>query len=233
MANDIRYMNLMKQRKIDAMILSLSAESMENNKIIRKELEKIDIPYIFLDRYFDGDYHKVIVDNTYGGEIVAKYLLEKGHINIGAIVGPLSLNSSRNRLEGFKKSLEKYGLSLNDNNIAYEQYNMASGYLGAEKLINNKVSAIFAFNDLQAYGVISYCKEHGIKIPEDISLVGFDDLPFSSIVDPKLTTVKQPLSELAHEACNMILSLIEKKDYDKEIKLKTQFVERESVRDMI
>ena len=105
-------------------------------------------------------------------------------------------------------------------------------YLGAKKLLDKDITAIFAFNDLQAYGVISYAKEQGIKIPEDLSLAGFDDLMYSSILDTKLTTVKQPIEQIAKESCEMMIRLINNIEGETKVRLNTELIVRNSIKEV-
>jgi len=232
MENDIRYINWLGGKKVDGLILTLSAQSMEeaNRGKVGSLLESLDIPYIFLDRYIPGDAPKVFVDNEASGRKVAQMLYEAGHRKIGVITGQMCLNSSENRLSGVKKQLEEHGVSLDDGNIYYGKYNVRTGRDGAAALIKNGVTAIFAFNDLQAYGVISYLKENGVRVPEDVSVVGFDDDEFSVIVEPKLTTVKQPIHEISLSICKTMLAVLNGESYDIQTKLATELVLRDSVK---
>jgi LacI family transcriptional regulator len=109
---------------------------------------------------------------------------------------------------------------------------MEAGRQGAEQLLDRGVTAIFAFNDLQAYGVLSYINECGLSVPNDVSLVGFDDIFYSSILKTKLTTVRQPVKELATETCKMTMKLIKGEACPKMIKLKTELIVRDSVADV-
>ena len=234
MSNDVRYIRWLAGRKVDGLILILSAESMEeeNRDYIKELLQKTDVPYIFVDRYFSSDAPRVSVDNEKSGREVAKMLIEAGHKNIGVITGPMCLNSSRNRLKGVTGVLAENGIELPKENVVYGKYNMQSGVVGAEALLKRGVSVIFAFNDMQAYGVISYLKERGIKIPDEISVVGFDDDLFSTLVEPKLTTVKQPIVKLAHEICKMILAVVNGSEHENQVKLAAELVKRDSVRNI-
>ena len=127
--------------------------------------------------------------------------------------------------------LLKY-IDLPEDYIQYMKYDMKSGYLGAKELLKKDITAIFAFNDLQAYGVISYAKEQGIKIPDDLSLAGFDDLLYSSILDTKLTTVKQPIEKIATESCEMMMRLINNIEGNKIVRLKTELIIRNSIKEV-
>ena len=231
MENDIKYINLFSSRAVDGMILVLSAESLqnENQERIKSLLDSLFVPYILVDRYFASDAYKVMIDNYDAGAMVAAELFKNGHQRIGFITGPLSLNSSINRLQGALDYLKTKGINPQDANVYTGKYDYDTGYQGARKLLKNKISAIFAFNDLQAYGVIECCNELGIKIPGDISLIGFDNSDTSKIIRPKLSSVEQPIAELSLLACQNLMALIERKPCEKEIRLKSTIILRDSI----
>ncbi len=234
MENDIKYIGWLASRRVDGLILTMSAESMDidNRERIHNTLDNLKIPYVFLDRYFQNDSYRVIVDNEQSGRDVANYLLSRGHVNIGVITGPACLNSSANRLKGLTEALRENGIEIPKENIVYGKYDMESGVIGAEKLIEQGVSAIFAFNDLQAYGVFVSAKKRNLVVPRDLSVVGFDDNMYSSILETKLTTVRQPITQMALEVCRMMVSIIQDGVTTKEIKLKADLIARDSVRNI-
>ncbi len=234
MRNDVKYIRWLASRKVDGLILAMSAESMEpqNRGEIQSTLDGLKVPYIFLDRYYKSFAPKVMVDNVDGGYRVAEFLMDCGHTEIGVITGPVSLNSSSNRLKGFTAALNQRGIPLPEENIVYGRYDLESGRNGAEILLNRGVTAVFTFNDLQAYGVLAYAHEKGVKVPDDISLVGFDDIFYSSILETKLTTVRQPVKQMALEVCNMMVGLLAGKPCSEEVKLKTKLIVRDSVKDI-
>jgi len=234
MENDINYIKLFNSRGVDGMILVLSAESLDKNNYdyVKSILDTIHVPYIFVDRYLDDDTYKVMIDNYEGGRIVAEEMYSLGHRNVGLITGPLSLNSSKNRLSGFIDYFKSKGIEIDDSHIYKGKYDINTGYLGVQELLKQKVTSIFTFNDLQAYGVIDYCKKNNISLPQNMSLIGFDNQILSDIISPKLTSVEQPVAELSIDACNILMNLINEKTPSKVIKLNPKLIIRESVRDI-
>jgi len=230
--NDLHYIRLLAGRNVDGLILTPSAEALSApyETEVRKTLEEVGLPYLFLDRYYRGNEPKVVVDNTESSYRAGKYLLECGHRRIGAVAGPLTLNSSYNRLKGLKKAMEEYGLSLDDEDIFEGKYDIETGILGGEKLIKRGVTAIFAFSDMQAYGVYESASRAGKKIPDDLSVVGFDDALYSSYLETPLTTMRQPVKELAEEACRAVLSLVEGTEPVKDVRLPAELIVRDSVK---
>ena len=233
--NDMRYIRLLAGRNVDGLILTPSAEALTggNAERIGSMLQGLRVPYLFLDRYFGGTEPKVAVDNEESSYRAAKYLIDCGHRKIGAISGPLVLNSSYNRLKGLKRALEEAGLSLPAEYLYEGKYDLETGRKGGKLLMKKDVTAIFAFSDMQAYGVYESAKRVGKRIPEDISVAGFDDTFYSSLIETPLTTVRQPVKKLAQEACRTILSLIAGREDVKDVHLPAELIVRDSVRKLV
>lgn len=229
--NDMKYLKLLLSRQVDGLIISISSESMINDnwQEIKQTLEENEIPHVLYDRYYPGDDAKVYVDNEQSSYELTKFLINNGHSKIGIITGPMTLNSSQGRYLGAARALKESGFELNDDLVYYGHYDIETGQLGAEKLLD-KVTAIYAFNDLQAYGVIDKARQRGLNIPADLSLVGFDDIFYSSILETKLTTVKQPLEEMSKLTCSLLISLINNNEEAKVISLPGQLISRDSVK---
>lgn len=233
--NDIRYVNVLAGRNVDGLILTPSAEAftVEYRERVLSVLEDLNVPYLFFDRYFrDSDRPRVAVDNAESSYRVARYLVENGHKKIGTIAGPLILNSSEGRICGLRRAMEEAGLSLSDEYIYEGKYDFETGVKGAEKLIEKGVSAIFAFSDMQAYGVYECAAKRGMKIPDDLSVTGFDDNLYSFMLDAPLTTMRQPVKKIAESACDMILQLIHGNGNPENVSLPAEFIVRKSVKKM-
>ena len=229
--NDLHYIRLLAGRNVDGLILTPSAEALTEKyeTEVKRTLAEVGLPYLFLDRYYRGDEPKVVVDNAESSYRAAKYLIECGHKKIGAVAGPFILNSSYNRLKGLRRALEEKGLSLPDEYIVEGKYDIETGIRGGEKLIAADVTAIFAFSDVQAFGVYESVKRAGRKVPEDISIVGFDDAQYSALLDTPLTTMRQPVKSLAEEACRIVLALMEEKGEVENVQLPAELIIRSSV----
>lgn len=229
--NDVKYLELLLSRNVDGLILTMSAESMtiENQKRINTIIKESKTPYVLFDRYYDGDSSKVFVDNESSGYDIAKHLIKNGHQKIGVITGPLVLNSSQDRLNGVMRAMSEVGLSLDKHHIFTGFYDMETGKAGAKKLLS-EVTSIFAFNDLQAFGVIETAKEMGVNIPNDVSLVGFDDIFYASILETKLTTVRQPIFEMSKEIAKLIIHMIKDPTYRANKRMRATLIERDSVK---
>ncbi|KXK58332.1 hypothetical protein AWW66_30385 [Micromonospora rosaria] len=133
----------------------------------------------------------------------------RGHRRIGIVAGPDRILCCRARLDGYRSALEAAGLPVGPDLVARARLTTADGHTAARALLRrpDRPTAIFASNDLQALGVYQAARELGLRIPAELSVVGFDDLPIATLVDPPLTTVHQPLVEMAVAATELALNL--------------------------
>jgi len=160
----------------------------------------------------------VHVDNEAGAYEAVSHLLELGHRNIGIVTGPMEQGPlSRNRLAGANKALSEKGIRVPDNMIYYGDFSIESGIEAAHTLLDqpHPPSALFCFNDEMAMGVMEYCREKHIIIPDDLSLVGFDDIRFARYCNPPLTTIHQPTKEIGRTAMQVLVELLSGKDIKK------------------
>jgi len=169
------------------------------------------IPFVVVDPAGDPgpDVPSIGATNWQGGLAATRHLIELGHTRIGAISGPTRMMCSRARIDGYRAAMETAGLPVDPSLVLDGDFHHEAGYrLGLELLRRpDRPTAIFAGNDLQALGLYEAARELGLRIPEDLSVVGFDDLPVARWVGPPLTTVRQPLTEMAEAAARLVLEL--------------------------
>jgi LacI family transcriptional regulator len=166
-----------------------------------------------------------------GGYAATEYLISLGHRRIGIITGPLSLRTSRARLAGYREAQDSAGIAVDPALILEGNYLLGDGYLQTCAMLDlpEPPTAIFAGNDAQAAGVYRALYERDIKIPNRMSVIGFDDLMFSPQMSPPLTTIRQPLVEIGRMATNMLLRVIEGEALEAmHVELSTSLVIRES-----
>ncbi|EIV99403.1 LacI family DNA-binding transcriptional regulator [Thermoanaerobacter siderophilus] len=226
------YINALKEKYVDGIIFTSS--SIPKHEHIT-DLIKSGIPVVIMDRRIDSeDIYGVFLDNYEGGYIATKYLIDLGHKRIGCITGPLYISNAIERLEGYKRALVDNEIEV-DNRLIFEgDYKINSGIIGAEKLLEHEVTAIFASNDLMAYGAYKAIRSYGYKIPDDISVVGFDDIQLSQILEPQLTTIRQPAYDMGLTAARMLIKLIEGKKMNKKIaNFRPQLIIRQSTKDIV
>jgi LacI family xylobiose transport system transcriptional regulator len=178
----------------------------------KAELTRSEVPFAVLDPAGDPgeDVPAVGAANWHGGLAATRHLLELGHRRIGAIAGPSRMMCSRARIDGYRAALETAGVVFDPSLIAEGNFHHDAGRTAGLELLGrpDRPTAVFAGNDLQALGVYEAARELGLRIPEDLSVVGFDDLPFAQWVTPRLTTVRTPLPEMAAVATRMVLQLL-------------------------
>ncbi|MGB9680444.1 MAG: LacI family DNA-binding transcriptional regulator [Thermoanaerobacteraceae bacterium] len=211
------YINALKEKYVDGIIFTSSSIPKQEHI---KELIKTGIPIVIMDRRIESeDIYGVFLDNYEGGYIATKHLIDLGHKKIGCITGPLYSKSARERLEGYKECLIENGFEYDESVVFEGDYKINSGITGSEKLLNlhKKISAIFACNDLMAYGAYKTIRSRGYKIPDDISIVGFDDIQLSQILEPQLTTIRQPAYDMGLTATRMLIKLIEGEKLNRKI----------------
>ncbi len=177
-------------------------------------LAEYDIPLVVLDRKVEGmQASAVIADNFRGGYIATQHLIELGHHRIGCIARPFELHHSQERVRGYRAALEDNGFSPDERLTVKGGFRLDDGCEAATKLfyMDSPPSAIFAYNDFMAIGALRAAVECGLKVPEDLSVVGFDDIPQSAFTCPALTTVRLPKHEMGCQGAKLLLDLIDGK----------------------
>jgi LacI family transcriptional regulator len=189
-------------------------------------------PFVLIDQQGTGrDCPAVGATNWQGGYNATEYLLSLGHRRIGFITGSMDLGCAVDRLAGYRSALRTNHIPEAPELVYEGDFNQPEGYTGALALLDlpEPPTAIFASNDVMAYGVLDAVRNRGLRIPGDISVVGFDDIPQSSLVRPALTTVNQPLEKMGRVAAQMLLDLLKNPDKAaNRIELPTQLMVRDS-----
>ncbi|WP_435109658.1 LacI family DNA-binding transcriptional regulator [Nocardiopsis synnemataformans] len=177
----------------------------------RTRLTARGIPFVVVDPAGDPgpDMPSVGSANWNGGLVATRHLIELGHRRIGVIGGPRHVLCSKARIDGYASALDSAGLTTDPALVRYGDFHVESGRDRGRELLqlDDPPTAVFAGNDLQAMGLYEAARELGVRIPEDLSVVGYDDLPVARWMGPPLTTVRQPLTEMAEEATRMALTL--------------------------
>jgi LacI family transcriptional regulator len=197
------------------------------------ELQRRGIPFVVVDHRGElgPDVPSVGATNWAGGRMAVEYLLSLGHRRIAMIAGPVSHRCSLDRIAGYRAALEAVGISIDPELIRPGDFRLQSGYTQTSALLAlpHPPTAIFAGNDLQAMGVFKALYLRNIHVPERMSVIGFDDIPLTTIVSPSLTSVRQPLFDMGRVATTMLLRLIAGEPLDStRVELATTLITRES-----
>ncbi len=189
-------------------------------------------PYILIDHQGTGDPdHSVGATNRQGGHEATRYLIGLGHRRIGFVTGTLDLACATDRLDGYRQALAEHAIPFDPALVQPGDFDQPSGSTAAQALLDlpQPPTAVFASNDAMAFGVMEAARARGCSVPGDLSVVGFDDIPQTTLVYPPLTTIRQPLEEMGRVATRMLLHLITDPQADmRTVTLPTSLVERQS-----
>jgi len=225
------YFELARAKRIDGMILSTP----RIHDAALKSLESVDIPTVLMGSIKGSSLPFVDVDNHKAAQKATSYLVGLGHNKIACISNaPVEYSSAPDRVEGYKNVLSRMDIPINENLIRYADFDPESGYECMKSILQSgeEFTAVFVASDNVAIGAKSAIRESNLHIPDDISLIGFDDIPWAKYSDPPLTTIRLPAEELAQSACSFLLELIQD-DYSKsqhQIILETDLIIRKSCR---
>ncbi|HHF3082250.1 substrate-binding domain-containing protein [Vibrio diabolicus] len=223
--------NTLLQKRVDGLILMCS--SLEGERIDVFERYP-DIPVVVMDwgpMLFTSD--KIQDNSLRGGYLAAKYLIDCGHTEIGCITGPLIKHQAQMRYEGYKRAMNEAGLEFNANWIIESDFECEGGYQAFMKMAQRGTlpSSIFVSNDMMAMGVINAANELNIKVPEQISIIGYDDIHIAKFMSPSLTTIHQPKYRLGQAAVETLVRKLDDKSTEAQVvQLEPTLVERKSVK---
>lgn len=222
---------LLQQKQVDGFLITLTSTQKERIDVLK--LKRAEIPFVLLNRHMDNimtDY--VINDNIYGAYIAINHLVKLGYKRIGYISGPPQISSVRERLEGYRKALFENNIEFDNSLIKESNLKMEDGTILMRELLEleNLPTAVFTYSDFLAIGVLKAIKEAELKIPEDIALVGYDDIEFSAFLEVPLTTVHQPRYRIGEKGARILINRIEGKGSKdlQQIILKPELVIRKS-----
>jgi len=205
------YISLLRRKQVDGLIL---ATAIFNDPSTR-DLAKTETPFILVSRICQGvDASYVIGDDRAGACLAVEHLIGLGHRRIGFIGGPANVQSSRDRRTTYRKVLRKHGLSADEGWVCYADFTQAAGREAGRRMLSLAIrpTAIFAANDVTALGVLEAADELGLSVPQDLSLVGYDDISYASLPRIQLTTVAQPTFEMGKIATEWLLSVLSKEE---------------------
>ncbi|MEU8002458.1 LacI family DNA-binding transcriptional regulator [Catellatospora sp. NPDC049111] len=199
----------------------------------RRQLQRRAIPFVVIDTdsATSASVPTVGANNWSGGLIATRHLIELGHRRIAVISGPTDVLCSRARTAGFRAAHEEAGIPVDPDLVRHGAFYVATGHEHALDLLSrpDRPTAIFAQSDMQAMGVLRAARQLGLHVPDDLSVIGYDNLPVAAWTDPALTTVHQPLRDMAGAATQMLLDLADKTELPtSRIDLVTELVVRET-----
>ena len=227
---DRAYLQLARAKHIDGMVLL--TPRIDDAGL--KKLEEVDIPTVLMGDLKDSNLYSVDVDNRLSAHMAVQHLVALGHTQIACITNaPPSYTATPDRVAGYRDALLSAGITPDDDLLRYGDFDPQSGYVQMKSLLasGKTFSAAFVASDNVAIGAKAALRDAGLCVPDDISLVGFDDIPWAQFSDPPLTTVRLPAQELARTACLVLMELLlGKEPLAKRQVLDTELVVRKSCR---
>ena len=227
------YLSMMAQKRVDGLLVMCSEYPDDLLKMLE---ENRNIPMVVMDwGESRGDFTDTVLDNAFqGGYLAGRYLIERGHRDIGAIPGQMERNTGGGRHAGFVKALTEAGIQLRPEWTVQGDFEPESGYQAMQQILSQKQrpTAVFCGGDIMAMGAICAADELGLRVPQDISVIGYDNVRNARYFTPALTTVHQPKAQLGEKALEMLLDRITSKREDPQtIEVNPTLIERRSVAD--
>lgn len=224
-----KYIELLVSKLVDGVIFIAGGKSTKSIDILNNN----GVPFVLVDRYVEGyeNCYGVYSMNTQGIIDGIDYLYEKNKRKIVFVSGSSELGISNLRLDGYKQAMKSHGIY--DESLIFEgDFTIEGGKNATKNILENikDLDAIFYSNDVMALGGMKVLIREGYKIPEDISIIGFDNIQLSEVVEPELTTIGQPIYAMGKEACKLLIDVINENDIDKKIiKYKPKLIKRGTV----
>jgi LacI family transcriptional regulator len=198
------YVDVLLNKQVDGLIFVAAGDHSPS----LEELVRRGVPVVVVDRHLRGlDVDTVLTDNLQGGLTATRHLLELGHRRIACITGPSNLTPSAERVIGYRQALQEGSLAIDESLIRRGDFHPHSGYLAACELLQgeNPPTAFFICNDLMAIGALRALAEANLRVPQDCSVIGFDDIELASYLTPPLTTIRQNKMAMAEAAVTLLL----------------------------
>lgn len=226
---EMEFLEVLWRRRVDGLIIA-PVDDKESNL---QDFLQHDIPVVLVDRCLQGiEASAVILDNVEGASMAIEYLINLGHTRIGIINGRQNTTTGQERLRGYIKTLEEHGLEIDKRLISDGRYTIEGGRQATEKLLNLSAppSAIFSAGGVMSVGAFLEFRKQKVRIPNELSFIGFDDDKWTRFVDPPLTVVSQPITKIGAEAAQLVIQLIQgwSKGEARKIVLKPELIIRES-----
>jgi LacI family transcriptional regulator len=226
------YIRLFSQRHVEGFLFAHSSTGTDNRHLA--DLVDSEVPVVTASYHVPGNIFTVVdVDNLTGGRQVARHLLEGRHTSVAMIKGPAGWKSVSDRVAGFEQTLRNAGFELESQHVAQGDWSYASGYRSMRQILEHSqaFTALFAHNDQMAIGAMRATREAGIRIPQDLAVVGYDDIPAAEYADPPLTTIRQPMREVGATAARLLIERIEQEEPPEggaEVLLSPELIQRAS-----
>lgn len=229
---EIKYINVLKEMWAEGIILMHEKINPQTKKL----LCECNIPIVLASIKIDGlDVPAINIDDYKAAFDATNFLISKGHKRIALISGDMQdVTAGRQRYDGYVDALKKNNIDIDKSIIKEGNFRISGGYKKMEEIlkVDEKPTAVFAVSDSMAIGAMNCAIDHGYKIPDDISIMGFDNIDLAHAIRPRLTTVNQPASEIGKKSLITLIDLIENRDTDRQIILEHTIIEGQTCKDI-
>lgn len=190
---------------LDGVIVS----SMVMNDPIVKSLYESKMPFVLIGRHPTlNDVNYLDVDNIKGAREATEHLLKLGYGRVATITGPLNMIAGHDRYQGYQEGLERYNIPLRPELVAEGDFTETGGYMAMTQLLSTKPDAVFVASDMMAVGALRALRGANLRVPQDVAIVGYDDMPQASKTEPPLTTVRQPIQKMGRLAVDALIEIL-------------------------
>jgi LacI family transcriptional regulator/LacI family purine nucleotide synthesis repressor len=233
-SRESQYLSVLRERRVDGIIYmggrinltqcppELAQEIIDLSKRVPTVLVNGNLP--------KGSFHRVYTDEALGAELATQHLIDLGHRDIAFIGGLREMSTTMSKVKAYRKKLEESDIPYRAERVLYGEFSIAAGQELMSRLLDGarRPTAVFCVNDFTAIGAMKAIVEHGLRIPEDISVIGFDDTPLAAAFIPELTTISQHTHQLGKLSVELLHRIITKEQVKERIVLKPELVERKS-----
>ena len=206
---ELAAVEMLRAKRVDSLIVTSSRVG----ALYLEHLERFGVPVVLVNNHNrqSGRYtFSVSVDNQHGGHLATAHLIQRGHRHIGYVSGPADHSDDAERLAGYRQALDESGITFDPALVVHGNGRLDGGEQALRTLagLAELPTAVFCYNDMTAIGLISAARQAGLSVPDDLAVVGFDDIPLAAHIYPSLTTVAQPQRDMGRKAMNMALALM-------------------------
>lgn len=213
--NDENLLNLLVSRGVDGLLMVISNESLDDDNSVSSLIKNLPVPYVMIDRYFkDINSNKVYFDNNLGAYEIVNHLIENGHKKIGCITSPTYNVNGSHRVKGYVKAMNEHSLEIKEEYIFQGNFQFDSGYEAGAYFKDSDVTAVFSCNGMMTLGLCKYFNDNNVSIPDDISVVTYDNVLNHYMIGTAITAIKQDIPTLAENACKVLFDQIDNKSIE-------------------
>ncbi|HHV64824.1 MAG TPA: LacI family transcriptional regulator [Peptococcaceae bacterium] len=224
-----KYLNVFREKRVDGIIFT--GGGVVKDAVEEKFFEQTSISTVVIGKPCNVKLPSIQINNVQSSREACEYLLKLGHRQIVTITGPAESTTTIDRLEGYQQALKRHGIEPEKRLIIQGNFEYNSGYKAVQEfpeIGRGKVTALFAQNDMMAIGAMKALQEKGLRVPEDIAIIGFDNIPLSSFVTPALSTVDVPVYEMGKTAMRMLADILNGHEVSRLVTLPTRLAIRQS-----